>query len=74
MKLYNLRRETRSENRLERCQTWFYNVQIGVFSILYRFKTYFVLIQNKLNFELIENNKISVTFLCLQAKLLLLRL
>ena len=42
---------------------------LSVFSTLYRFKTYFVLIQNKLNFVLIQNNEISVIILCLQAKL-----
>ena len=44
---------------------------VSVFSILYRFKTFFVLIQNKLNFVLIQNDEISVIFLCLQAKLFL---
>ena len=44
---------------------------LSVFSILYRLKAHFVVIQIKVKFEPIQNNEISVIFLCLQAKLLL---
>ena len=45
---------------------------LSVFPILYRLKAYFVVIQIKLKFVPIQHNEISVIFLGLEAKLLLL--